>query len=152
MLIYYCPDGKLFHGVPLASYRKRFELIFVSHASVLWLGRQCELSCAEGYSLEKCKDDSGKKISMSECQPICTDGEISHKVVCSQDANFLIIGLVIVFLLIIPIAICLVFYVKSFADYKSKSKDGATWDAQGKLVEVARITRSNPLDDSAYID
>eukprot|EP01052_Picozoa_sp_SAG31_P029624 SAG31_NODE_2958_length_4852_cov_1.980644_5_plen_120_part_00 len=115
-------------------------------------GRQCELSCADGHSLEKCiDDDSGKKISMSECQPKCTDGEISHKVVCSQDANFLIIGLVIVFLLIIPIVICLVFYMKSFAEYKSKSADGATWDAQGNLTEGITITRSNPLDDT-YID
>eukprot|EP01051_Picozoa_sp_SAG22_P007009 SAG22_NODE_478_length_9967_cov_12.777260_7_plen_88_part_00 len=56
----YCPTGELFHG------------------------RKCALSCAEGFSLEKCRRPDGKKLSMSECQPECTDGTISHRVVCTE--------------------------------------------------------------------
>eukprot|EP01052_Picozoa_sp_SAG31_P042338 SAG31_NODE_6695_length_1922_cov_1.754800_2_plen_120_part_00 len=66
--------------------------------------------------------------------PLCTDSVITMEFVCEENANLVVIGVVVGVLVVIPCVIAAIFFVKAFMDFNSK-KGNFTWTATGELVK-----------------
>ena len=115
-------------------------------------GRTCTPLCKQGFSVETVKRrdylQPSHPLYLDSCSgddckmdkdlwlpqiPVCNDGVVTMDFTCAENANMIVIGIAVSILLIIPIVIAVVFFVKSFALY-NKNKKVFMWTAKGACL------------------